>query len=191
MSDYFLTLHSLLLTKVTLQKLYLLDPSWLTACHDDCIVFLSVQMTDFFKGLTYYIVDLILLLVLMIDYGDRVCPCMCSVPGEGEGGRAPGQSLQEGFHLVRQSASKWRDVSPGLLFFVLSNVFQSLDFFSEVPVSHKFHFFINFLFYCPCPYRWIWLTVVSVDGHIGQSLKVEARRFFANAVRPPPPVIAL
>ncbi len=74
---------------------------------------------------------------------------MCSVPGEGEGGRAPGQSLQEGFHLVRQSASQRRDVSPGLLFFALSNIFSVL---LGVPASHEFHFFINFLFFIvQCP----------------------------------------
>jgi hypothetical protein len=95
-------------------------------------------MTDFFKGLTSYIVDLILLFVSMIDYGDRVL-FVCSVPGEGEGGRAPGQSLQEGFHLVRQSASKWRDVSPGLLFFALSNVFFS-------PSTQKFLLIMSFTF---------------------------------------------
>ena len=41
-----------------------------------------------------------------------------SVPGEGEGGGAAGQPLQEGLHLLRQPATQRGDVPPGILYSV-------------------------------------------------------------------------
>ena len=43
-----------------------------------------------------------------------------SVPGEGEGGGAAGQPLQEGLHLLRQPATQRGDVPPGILYSVHS-----------------------------------------------------------------------
>ncbi len=143
MSDYFLHCNPcfLLLYFINSSKAYLLNPSWLTgtACMSWRLYRFFICPDDwFFKGMKYYIVDLILLFVSMIDYGDRGLS-VCSVPGEGEGGRAPGQSLQEGFHLVRQSASQRRDVSPGLFLFCCVQCFLS-------PSTQKFLLIMSLTF---------------------------------------------